>query len=168
MSELWQALGINWKLLLAQGVNFFVLLTVLTALIYRPLLKILEDRRKKIELGVKGGEEVQKRLEEADRLKAEKIRSGEKEALAIIASSEKSARERAGDIIAETKLKAGYILQEAEVVAAHKRLEEIDRLQKEASNLIRTAIAKAVELEPEKIDEHLVTRATGFLKDRAV
>ena len=66
MGVLLEQLGINWKLLVSQGVNFFILLTVLALLVYRPLLKTMEERKKKIELGLRGAEEVESRLKAID------------------------------------------------------------------------------------------------------
>ena len=43
-------------MLVAQALNFLILLVVLTIFVYRPLMRTMEERRKKIELGVKGGE----------------------------------------------------------------------------------------------------------------
>ena len=49
MSELFSKLGIDWKLLIAQIINFLVLLFVLYKFAYRPILSMLEKRTKKIE-----------------------------------------------------------------------------------------------------------------------
>jgi F0F1-type ATP synthase membrane subunit b/b' len=35
-------LGINWKLFLSQAFNFFILLIVLRAFVYNPLLEIIK------------------------------------------------------------------------------------------------------------------------------
>ena len=70
MSELFSQLGIDWKLLLAQGVNFVILLVVLTKFVYKPLMKMVEARRQKIELGIRGGEMAEKIIKTAEEEKA--------------------------------------------------------------------------------------------------
>ena len=47
MLELAEKLGLDWKLLLSQAVNFLVLLALLRQFAYKPLLKILKERRTK-------------------------------------------------------------------------------------------------------------------------
>ncbi len=47
--ELFGKLGIEWKLLLAQGLNFILLLIILRKFLYKPILKILDERRAKAE-----------------------------------------------------------------------------------------------------------------------
>ena len=45
MQQLFAAFGINWKLLLIQGINFSVLLAILSYFLYRPLMKVIDERR---------------------------------------------------------------------------------------------------------------------------
>ena len=65
MSELFATFGVNWKLLLAQAVNFGLLLTVLTYFLYKPVLKIIDERREKVAEGVRKAEAATRRLQEA-------------------------------------------------------------------------------------------------------
>jgi len=56
MSELFSAFGVNWKLLLIQAVNFGLLLAALTYFLYKPILKIIDERREKVAEGVRTAE----------------------------------------------------------------------------------------------------------------
>ena len=53
MEQLFETFGVNWKLLYIQGINFALLLTGLTYLLYRPLMRIIDERRDKIAEGVR-------------------------------------------------------------------------------------------------------------------
>ena len=159
MSELFEALGINGKALLVQGINFVVLLVVLNFAVYRPLLKIVKERREKIELGVRGGEEAAKRIEEAERIKGAKIREGEAQAVAIISSAEGVGQKRSSEIVAGAEKKAEYIVEDALATAAKKKQEEMGRVALEAQALVKEAIIKTVELDPSQIDEKLIQKA---------
>ena len=66
MSELLTKLGIDLKLLVAQIVNFLILLLVLYKFAYGPIVAMLEKRQKKIEKGLKEAEEAHKKLEESE------------------------------------------------------------------------------------------------------
>ena len=50
--ELLTKLGVDWKLLIAQIVNFTILVSVLTYFVYRPLLDLLDARRERIRKAV--------------------------------------------------------------------------------------------------------------------
>lgn len=47
--ELFGKLGIEWKLLLAQGLNFILLLIILRKFLYKPILKMLDERKARAE-----------------------------------------------------------------------------------------------------------------------
>lgn len=64
--EILQQFGINPMLLAAQVVNFLILLFILKKFLYKPLLKVLDERRKKIEDSLKSAEEIEKRLQETN------------------------------------------------------------------------------------------------------
>ena len=52
MQEALHVFGINWKLLITQAVNFGIVLLVLTFVLYRPLIRMLEERQERIKKGV--------------------------------------------------------------------------------------------------------------------
>ena len=68
MQQLFAQLGIDWHLLLSQAVNFFLLLVVLRLFVYTPLLKLLHDRRARIEEGLTKADEADKRLVEVEEI----------------------------------------------------------------------------------------------------
>ncbi|MEK7162552.1 MAG: hypothetical protein AAB730_01705 [Patescibacteria group bacterium] len=164
MSELLSQLGINFKLLLSQGVNFFIVLAVLTVFVYRPLLKLLEERRKKIEIGLKGAEEVERRLAQIEVVKDAKLREGERAAFEIIKNAEERAGVRGGEILASAEKKAEDTLKKAREIEEQRRIEALSSLAAEARGLVREALAKTVSLNPEAVDEALIGGAVEELK----
>ncbi len=108
------ALGVNGSAFLIQLITFILAYVVLRKFAFKPILKILQERRDKIELGVKLGDEMQKKdqlmqkkinqlLQEA-RLKADQIVvDSEATAKAIIAKAETMAEKRSDIIIREAK-----------------------------------------------------------------
>ena len=166
MSELVHQLGIDWKLLLSQAVNFFILLFALTFLIYKPILRIIEERRKRIELGLRGAEEAGKRLKEIEGLKDEKLSEADKNALRIVGDAEKRGQKRFNEILKSAQGRAEEVVAEAARIAEHKKQEELTRLAEKANLLIKEAIVKTVELDPELIDEKLISRAAEIIKQK--
>lgn len=70
--EILNQFGINPLLLAAQVVNFLILLWILNKLLYKPILRVLEERKKKIEGSLKNAEEIEIKLQKASE-DAEKI-----------------------------------------------------------------------------------------------
>src|SRR3989339_134025 len=91
-NELLFQLGINWKLFLSQVVNFFILLLVLTFFVYKPLIRIIKERSKKIKEGLEKAEEADVRLKEIDIIGAGKIREAEQKGIEIIKATEVKAK----------------------------------------------------------------------------
>lgn len=159
MSELFHQLGVNWRLLFSQGVNFLILFVALTFFVYKPLLKIIEERRKKIQTGLSDAEEAGRKLKNLGNLESERVAKAEKEALVIIKKAEDSARTSAKSILLSAEEKSTSVLKEAAEISFKKRAEDLEKLKKEGACLIREAIARTVELDPRAVDEKLIGKA---------
>src|SRR5213075_483494 len=59
--------GWNWKLFLSQVVSFCIVAFLLRQFAYKPILAVLEDRRRKIEEGQLNAEKIRKELAEAEK-----------------------------------------------------------------------------------------------------
>ena len=66
MDSLIQTFHIDAKLLAAQAINFAIVFAVLYFFALKPLVKVMQERTKKIEKSVKDAQEVDKRLARAE------------------------------------------------------------------------------------------------------
>jgi len=164
MSELFGQLGVDWRLLLSQAINFSILFAVLTVFIYRPLIRLIKERASKIKLGLEGAAEAERRLGEIDLLKQAKMTETEREALQLLNKAEEEAMSRGNVILASAEEKARAREAEEEKILDQKRREEIERTYREAAGLVRSALVKTVELDPSKIDEKLIRGAIESLR----
>ena len=159
MQSLIQNLGLDWKLFLAQAVNFLIVLVVLRLTVYKPLLAFLASRKKKIEEGVAKSEEADLRLREASELKKNKMKEAETEVLKMMKRAESRAQEETKKIFAEAATKEAGIMKTAlERIEAEKTAER-KKLYEEAVTLVKKTIAKTVEMNPESIDNTLIEKA---------
>lgn len=143
--KLLSSLGINWKLLLAQLVNFLILLYILKRFAYKPILKVLEDRKNRIEKGIKDTEEAKIKLEEIEKKEKTVLLKAEKKAQGIINSAQEVAYKNKKDIIAKSNLQAREILEKAKKEIK----EEKDKMLEEA----KTEIVELTFLITEKLIE---------------
>lgn len=164
MSQLFSQLGIDWRLLLSQAVNFLILLVILRLVAYKPILKVLHDRRAKIEEGLMKAKEADTRLHEIEEIGKEKIHEAEAQSLNILKKTEANARVLEEKLLAEAKRKEAEEIENAE--ATRRAEEEASRraIEKEATALVRAAIIKTVELSPGAIDDALIARAVQEVK----
>ena len=164
MSELISQLGIDWRLLLSQAVNFFLVLIVLRKFVYKPLLQMLRERRDRIQEGVTKAEEADRRLTEVDELNRGKIKETEMQAIGMLKKTEADAKTLETKLMAEVKRKEAAELQNAQVLLRAQEEASRRAMEKEAVALVRQAIAKTVELSPEKIDDALIAKAIAAAK----
>jgi len=166
MQQLFSQLGINGSFLLSQAVNFVLLLIVLRIFVYKPLLKLLHDRREKIEGGLAKAEEADRRLHEVDELSKGKIKHAENEALGILKKTELDAKTLEEKLLAEAKRREEEAVASAAVRLRSQEEESRRAMEKEAAALVRAAITRTVELSPEKIDDALIAKAVGEAKQQ--
>jgi len=166
MANLFHQLGVDWKLLLSQAVNFMILLFVLTRFVYRPLLKIMKERREVIEKGLKGAEEARARLQEIESERTTRLAVADRKAVEIIAGAEKDAGARASEIVELAEGRAAEIIEEGARITEQRREEAFEKFRGQAGILIREAIAKAVSENPRAVDEKLVGQAVAVLQEK--
>jgi F-type H+-transporting ATPase subunit b len=161
MQQLLSQLGIDWRLLISQAVNFFLLLIVLRIFVYKPLLNLLRERREKIENGIMKAEEADRRLIEVDEINKGKIKTAENEAMGIIKKTEGEAKELEAKMLAAAKQKELEAMKNTEAMLRSREEESRRASEKEAAVLVRRVIAKTVELSPEMIDDALIGKAVS-------
>lgn len=123
-----EQLGIEPNLLLAQIVNFLIIFFVLSKLLYKPILGMLEKRRKEIAAGL---ELTQKMREEEEKMNVRKeklFEEARKEARNIVEAGKKEADAQAKEIIE----------------AAHEAAQGIMAKGKEDTVVLRTSMEKDV------------------------
>ncbi len=147
--EVFAKLGVDWKLLLAQAVNFGILFFVLKHYAYRPMLDFLEKRTLRIEQGLKDAEAAGKKLSQMEEKEKEMLIAARHEAKAIVIAAEEVAQKRDALRLAETEAKTKKFLEEAQV----KIEEEKQRILAEAKQEIAVMVVAGVEqVLKEKVD----------------
>ncbi len=127
MGDLFSAFGVNWKLLITQVINFGLLLVLLRYFLYKPVLKIIDERKEKIAKGVQDAEEAGKKLALAEVEKESLIKDANVKAEEIVAEAKTYATEKGNALVHEAEAKSEAILSDAEAraeEAKHRALKE--------------------------------------------
>jgi F-type H+-transporting ATPase subunit b len=144
MEQLFDAFGIDWKLLIAQAINFGVLLAVLTYLLYKPVLKTLDERSALIKKGVVDAEEATKKLEEADGTVKARLQEAEGEAEGLVARARDEAGSERSRIVKEAEARASHIEKDAEARAKEAKEQALKESEREIARLAILAAEKAI------------------------
>lgn len=141
--EIAAVFGLNWKLLLIQAVNFGIVLFLLQRFLYKPILRIIDERRLKIQKGLSDAEQAAARLAAA-----------EKESKAAIAEAAAHSRQMVERAEASAKAKEAEILKEAAVKVRRQEeeaLREAELLKQQTIEESREEIARLAVLAAEKV-----------------
>ncbi len=150
--EALHSLGIDWKLFIAQVINFLVLLFILSKVLYKPLLNMFDARTKKIEKGLKDAEAASESRTKAEE-DAEEIRQkAYKESNEILSNGKKEADEEAKKIIADAQAEAQKIVARGS--------EEVLRMKQELTNQTKSQISDLISLSLDKITNRKIDAAT--------
>lgn len=148
--ELIKALGLDWRIFFAQLVNFSILIFVLWRFAYKPVFNILEERRLKIEEGLKNSDQAKLEIGNALKNKKEVLSEAKKEAALIIEESRKQAEKKYQEIIAKSKEDLQIIISEEKDKIKLERESISAEIKKEVSFLVVSAVEKVL---LEKIDQ---------------
>jgi F-type H+-transporting ATPase subunit b len=91
-----ESLGLDIKLLVAQIVNFAILFFVLKKVLYKPLIKVIDDRNKKIAESLENSQKIETKLAKIEEKEIEIMNRArdkakkEREELLVLADSEKN------------------------------------------------------------------------------
>ena len=160
MEELIKTFHIETNLLLAQFVNFAIVLFVLWKFAYKPILKTLNDRTKKIEKGVKDAENASKKLSEMTEKEKEVLVNARKEAQEIIKKSEGEAKKNAQSIMEQAKEQNEKMIADAKKMIEQEKAKMFSEVKSEIAGLVVSATEKVIheKLDSQK-DKELIEKA---------
>jgi len=134
--------GWNWKLFLAQVISFCIVAFLLRRFAYKPILAVLEDRRRKIEEGQLNAEKIRKELAEAEKRYQEIVAKGNADAQKMIDEARESAAHLSERKQQEAIAAAEQIVAKAKEAAALEHERQMQALKRELGHLVVETTAK--------------------------
>src|SRR5499426_4313543 len=110
--------GWNWKLFLSQVISFCIVAYLLQRFAYKPILAILEERRRTIEQGQLNAEKIKKELAEAEKRYQEIITKANADVQKMIDEARESSAHLADRKQQEAIASAEQIITKAREAAA--------------------------------------------------
>lgn len=145
MEELISTFHIDWKLMIAQIVNFGLVFLALYFIAAKPLSKLIKDRTEEITTGLENAQKAEREVANANIKKEEIVREAKNNAKQILAGSQLDGKE----IIKEAKDKAVLekeeIIKQAKLDAEKEKKNSDEQVRKEASILVADGVRKVVE-----------------------
>lgn len=163
--ELIKVLGLDWRILLAQLLNFSILLVVLYKFAYKPMFKFLDDRKDKIEKGIENAVRAEDRLKEISEKELEVLKKAKIEAVEILSKAKTETEEIRKRELTKTREEIGEIINQEKEDMRQEKAEILKSINREVADLVVATVEKVIE---EKMsgakDEELIKKSIAKLK----
>ncbi|MFA5076408.1 MAG: F0F1 ATP synthase subunit B [Patescibacteria group bacterium] len=165
MESLVETFHLDLKLLIAQIVNFVIVLLVLWFFALKPLIKLMNERTNKIEKSLQDAQDIEIRLTKTDKAVGEKLDLAKKEANNIITEAQKQTEQNRQEATAKTKREVEAILVQAKAQIQGEKDKMLTEVKSEVADLVVATAKKVLGVVVNKeIDKKLIEEATKEIK----
>lgn len=135
-------LGIDWKLFIAQVVNFTILLFVLYRYLYKPILDMLDKRAKMVARSVDEAKKAEISINEAEKMREESVKKARIESKKIINEAKEIIAKEKENMLAGAKEESSRIIKSGIKSVEQERSNMKSRLEKEMGGLLVLGLEK--------------------------
>jgi F-type H+-transporting ATPase subunit b len=146
------ALGFNLPALIAQLINFTLLLVIFRLLLYRPLLNMLDARKQRIQEGLDASDEAKRRLSETEQEVAKELEIARQQGQEQIVQAQQIAARIQEEARQAARTEGEQLLERARGEIQLERDSAIAQIRQEFADLTITAAERVIkeELDPNK------------------
>jgi F-type H+-transporting ATPase subunit b len=137
-----ETFGWNWQLFLSQVVSFSIVAFLLRRFAYKPILAVLEERRRRIEEGLLNADKIKQQLAESEKRYAEIMAKANEQAQKMIDDARQSSAHLAERKQQEAIGVAEQIVTKARETAAVEHERTMAQLKRELGRLVVETTAK--------------------------
>ncbi len=160
MDELIKTFHIDWKLLVAQIVNFAIVFWVLYKFALKPLMKTMDKRSKDIEKSLEDAKKIESNLLMSDQEREEKIKIAKKEASAIIESARGQGQKQAEEMVEKAKEEVKTVITDAKSQINNEKQIMLKEVKQEVGDLVVKTTKKVLgEAVDGKVDSELIKKS---------
>ncbi|MEI6499042.1 MAG: F0F1 ATP synthase subunit B [bacterium] len=152
-----EALGIDLKLIIAQLVNFGILLFLLNKFLYKPVINMLDERKNKVEVGIKDAESAKINLENAEGEATKIIAQAKVDASEILKNAHTQALNETSATIKKANDQVDRLIENAKDEAGNMKKKALIEAKSEISGLIGLALDKVISEELSKDQKEKLT-----------
>lgn len=142
MGELFSTFGLDVRLLVIQSINFGITLLVLWYFLYRPLLKIMAERKEKVAKGVHDAEEAEKVRKATEDARSGILTSAEQEAVNLMDRAVGEGKDERAKIIKMAQERSDALVADARAEALELQRKALKDSEKEVTRMAILAAEK--------------------------
>ena len=160
MGDILGSLGISVSTLLAQVINFVVLFGLLYLVAYKPIMRMLDERSRRVKESMEQTEMIKEQADMAEKETAKRIQEANKESQKIIQKAEQAGEEIKQKTQLDAEKQTEKILKRTQVEIEQERDEIINELRQQFANLTIMTAGKVIDKTlDEKTHRELIEKA---------
>ena len=140
-----EGLGISLPTLLAQIINFAILLVLMYLVAYKPIMRMFDERSRKIKESMEQTEFIKEQAEHAEEETKKRIEDAGKEGQEVIARAVRMGEGTRQEAEQKAREEAELLLNRARMEIHRERDEAIDELRREFADLAILAAEKVID-----------------------
>ena len=140
-----EGLGINLPTLVAQIINFFILLGLLYLVAYKPIIRMFDERSNRIKESMEQTEAIKEQAAHAEEDVRKKLEVAGKEGQEVISRAMRTGEEARQRIHEEARQEGTGLIERARLEIQRERDEVIEELRREFTDLTIEAAEKVIE-----------------------
>lgn len=152
-----QTLGINWKIFIAQIINFSVVVFIMYRYVYKNLLATMQKRTAKIEKGLADAQLYDEKVKKWDgqqQMARSKVKA---EIIEMYKKAEGEVKLKKDELIVAAKDEAQKVLAQAKVELQEEKERALKETKTQAADIVAQAVSKILQEKIEgKKDEQLI------------
>ncbi len=141
---MFEALGVNWQLLLFQVINFLILLFLLHRILYRPILRMLDQRRERIRADLDEARQLREAAAQDRATYQRQLEQVRDESRAILDEASSVAERIRAEGRMQAKEEQARALQRAREAIQRERDHAIAELRREVADLAIDAASQVI------------------------
>jgi len=150
MENLIETFHIDWRLFIAQLINFVIVFSVLYWFAFKPLAKVMAERSDKIAKSLDDAKKVEEKLAETQEEFNKVISEAKKQANSILEKAGSDAEVRRQAELKRAKEEIGAIINQEKQKMQTEKAATLKEIKKEVADLVIIAVEKVI---GEKMDE---------------
>lgn len=158
--EFIEKFGIDWKLLIAQGVNFAIVLLVLWKFAYKPILKMLHEREKTIDQSLKNADRVAALKQEMEVEKKAVLTEAKKEAQVVLQDAQKKIEQNRQIQLDKTKQEVAELVTKAKQEITQEKTKAMKAAERELGAIAVSVAEKLIRRELKAEDQDKLVAET--------
>jgi len=151
--ELLNTLGVNWTMLVAQLINFGILLVALTYLLYRPVLRVIDERRERVRQSMDHASKLEHQVAEMEKERKKRLKEMDDQSKSFLEQSRQQAEAAKKEILDSAQGEVNQLLEKGRKQLDDERRKLLTDLQKTVTTVSVQLAEKILEREFSDADQ---------------